>query len=90
MPIIQGDFPFEEIRREDGNYFDTAQQARDAGYVDSQIWSIVSEGDTWIYGPCHHYVNRLGYIATKEHHDGNTYYEETYPEEPDDENDSED
>jgi hypothetical protein len=75
--VIKGEFPFEEIRRSDGDYFDTWTEAKSAGYLDNQIWSVVEEDGVWIYGPPHHYINRLGYIATKEQHDNNTYYEET-------------
>ena len=48
---------------------------------EDQIWSVViadtDEGYTYSYGPCEHWIGRLGYVATKEKHDGNTYYEET-------------
>lgn len=81
MTTYQQDFPFEEIRKADGNYFDSWAEAKAAGWDDDQIWSIV-EGDgdeeTWVYGPPHHYVNVLGFIATNERHDGDTYYEETF------------
>lgn len=70
-------FPFEEIRREDGNYFDSWQEASDAGYADDQIWSVCEDDNVWTYGPPHHRVNHVGHIATKERHDGDTYYEET-------------
>jgi hypothetical protein len=76
-------FPYEEIRQPDGNYFDSWQQAKDAGYDDDQIWSI-TEGEEedgsewWITGPPHHYVNHMGHIATKERHDHNTYYHECW------------
>lgn len=69
-------FPFEEIRRPDGNYFDTAEEAIEAGYKESQVWSVIESEGTYTYGPSYHYINRLGYIATKEHHDGETYYHE--------------
>jgi hypothetical protein len=77
--IIEGDFPFQEIRRADENYFDSWQEAKDAGYDDDQIWSI-TEGDenSWSYGPPHHYINHIGHIATQERHDGQTYYIETW------------
>lgn len=77
--VIQGDFPFEEIRKPDGNMFDTVQDALAAGYLENQIWSIATgdEGDVWVYGPSYHFINVLGYIATAQPHDGNTYYEET-------------
>jgi len=72
-------FPFEELRTfgwNDGDYFDSVQELLDKGYEKTQIWSVVSEGDCYTTGPSRHYINRLGYIATKEHHDNNTYYEE--------------
>lgn len=74
------EFPYEEKRRESGDYFDSIVQANAAGYDDDQIWSVVlSEGDdseTWSYGPPRHIVNLIGYIATDERHDGDTYYHE--------------
>lgn len=78
--IIQGDFPFEEIRREDGDYFDSWREASEAGYADDQIWSVV-EGENdfvYVYGPPHHTINVIGFIATHARHDGDTYYEETW------------
>ena len=74
-------FPFEEIRRRDGNYFDTAEDAIAAGYKESQVWSVIESEGTYTYGPSFHYINRLGYIATKEHHDGKTYYHDVTEEE---------
>ena len=32
---------------------------------------------TYNFGPSDHWVDLLGYVATNEKHDGNTYYEET-------------
>lgn len=85
------DFPFEEIRKRNGDYFDTAEDAMAAGYAESQVWSVIESEGTYTYGPSYHYINRLGYIATKEHHDGNTYYHEVDPEyEEDDEDDESD
>lgn len=72
-------FPFEEIRQSDGNYFDTWAQAKAAGYDDNQIWSVVGgDDDIFTYGPPYHYVNVVGFIATNERHDGDTYYEEHF------------
>jgi hypothetical protein len=71
---IEEDFPFDEIRTESGDYFDSIDQVRAAGYADNQIWSVTEHDNTWCYGPSHHWVNLIGYIATKETHDGNTYY----------------
>ena len=89
------DFPFEQIRDDgtpEGDYFHRPQDIRKLGYAESQIWSIVECDDefredgqrisVYVYGPSEHYVNVIGYMATKEHHDGNTYYEETLEMEP--------
>tara|TARA_R110002033_G_scaffold38659_2_gene78143 strand:- start:187 stop:522 length:336 start_codon:yes stop_codon:yes gene_type:complete len=88
--VYKQEFPFDEVSRmdEDGDYGDYAnnqQELRDRGYAESQIWSVV-EADcddddldchsVFIYGPSHHFCNKIGYMATKEHHDGNTYYED--------------
>jgi hypothetical protein len=80
MKVHEQDFPFDEIKKESGDYFNTIQEAMNAGYIPNQIWSVV-EGDdekVFIYGPCHHVVNLIGYIATKEYHDGETYYQEEF------------
>ena len=70
------DFPFEEIRDEHGDYFRSIDQAMAAGFHPSQIWSV-TECDNWYtYGPPGHIVNLIGYVATNEQHDGDTYYEE--------------
>jgi hypothetical protein len=85
-------FPFEEIRAEGGNLFFSAADAHAAGFDVDQIWSVVEcdeyedddEGDlelrtsVWVYGPSHHYVNVLGFVATHERHDGDTYFEERW------------
>lgn len=80
---IEGDFPYEEIRRPDGNYFQSWKEAKDAGWDDDQIWSVTSadgdDGSEWIIiGPPHHFCNHLGHLATLERHDNNTYYEECW------------
>jgi len=69
------EFPFEEQNR-----YDTMREALGAGWLETQIWSVVvhdDEDNTWTYGPTHHYVNVMHFTATKEHHDGNTYYHES-------------
>lgn len=81
--IIKGDFPYEEIRQPDGNYFTDWQAAKNAGFNDNQIWSVTEaegdDGSEWIItGPPHHFVNHIGHIATLERHDNNTYYEECW------------
>lgn len=70
------DFPYEEIRRPDGDYFYSWKEAHDAGYMRSQIWSVVESDGHYTYGPPHHFVNALGYVATTEEHNGETYYHE--------------
>ena len=75
------DFPFEEIRKDNGEYFDSWAEAKRYGWDDDQIWSItISDEDedfsVWSYGPPDHYVNHVGHVATKERHDNNTYYHE--------------
>jgi len=55
------------------------KEAKEAGYDDNQIWSVVDGDDNFlIYGPPEHYVNHVGHTVTKERHDGNTYYEEKW------------
>lgn len=80
------EFPFTEVRQKTGDYFDSIQQAVSAGFAKSQIWSVTVTDDVddngreysaYSYGPSHHWVNVMGYVATHEHHDGETYYEET-------------
>ena len=79
--IHEKDFPFNELRMPDGDYYDNPTQMMHAGFEKSQMWSIV-EADSddgaeyLVYGPADHYVNLYGYIATAEHHDGDTYYNE--------------
>ena len=75
------EFPYEEIRKDSGDYFDSIQEMEDAGFEESQMWSVTcADGDHgatfYCYGPRNHWVNLIGYVATKEHHDGDTYYEE--------------
>lgn len=76
MKIIKGDFPFNEIRDESGDYFSSKHEAFKAGHKPNQIWSIVEGESAFVYGPAYHLINVIGYIATDESHDGNTYYEE--------------
>ena len=86
---IEATFPFDEIRQEeDGDMFDTAEEAmRFTGYDEYHIWSVADIDDEEYngerfgfagYGPSYHRINVMGYIATKERHDGDTYYTECY------------
>ena len=78
------EFPFEEIRTETGDYFGSAAAAELRGYSPNQIWSVTECDNEWCYGPPHPWLNLIGYVATKEKHDHNTYYIERvfddYPE----------
>ena len=77
--IHEEEFPFEEIRDKNGDYFSTVADAKKhTGYDESHIWSVTECENTWSYGPSHHYVNLIGYVVTHEAHDGNTYYEENF------------
>ena len=75
--IHEQEFPFDEIRDEHGDYFSTVADAKKhSGYDESHIWSVTECEGAWSYGPSQHYINLIGYIATHESHDGNTYFEE--------------
>jgi hypothetical protein len=78
------DFPFDEIRDKSGDYFSSPQAAMAAGFDADQIWSVIECDGTWSYGPVGHVVNLIGYVATAERHDGETYYHEE-PEDDEDE-----
>lgn len=79
-----GPFPFAEIRTGTEDYFSTWEAVQRAGYDDNQIWSVVESEGSYSYGPPHHIVNLVGYIATKERHDFQTYYhDEEKPEDED-------
>ena len=78
--IIQNDFPFEEIKKESGDYFNSIKEMEDLGFTENQMWSVVYDdtdnGCVYTFGPRDHWINLIGYVATKEEHDGDTYYEE--------------
>ena len=75
-------FPYVEIKR-----FDTLHDAMEEGFKLNQIWSICecSETGDWIYGPARHFVNRILVTTTKETHDHDTYYIESFDDFFDDE-----
>lgn len=90
MTFHTTDFPFLDIRNARGDYFATIAEAKAAGFDENQIWSVVGGDENCMtYGPSHHYINLLGYVCTVERHDGDTYYEESWPSD-DDEYDDED
>ena len=74
------EFPYEEIRRADGNYFDSWKEVTTAGYADTQIWCVTTgdeEQGTWFcYENTRRFVDVLGFIATKEHAKPGECYEE--------------
>lgn len=79
--VHRTDFPFNELKMPTGDYYDNRNQMERAGFLVTQMWSVVDENsedgaEYLIYGPVDHYVNLLGYVATAEHHDENTYYEQ--------------
>lgn len=37
---------------------------------------LLKNDNVFVYGPSQHYIDVIGYIATKETHDGETYYTE--------------
>lgn len=77
--IHEQEFPFEEYRDEAGDFFISAEEAAHHTGLDMfHIWSVVECDGVFCYGPAHHYVNVLGFIATQEAHDGDTYYKEPY------------
>ena len=78
------DFPYEEIRAADGDYFQTVDEALEVAEDEYNVWSVIDDevevnGKRFVvltYGPSHHYVNVIGFVVTKEAHNGNTYFEE--------------
>ena len=79
MAEYEQEFPFQELKTPTGDYYDNRIEMERAGFVESQMWSVTDadsgDGSEYLcYGPVHHYVNLIGYIATAEHHDGDTYY----------------
>lgn len=70
------EFPFNELRTPTGDYYSSRLEMELAGFEDSQMWSVVESDGQYSFGPPHHWVNLIGYVATAEHHDGDTYYHE--------------
>ena len=83
MTMYKSDFPFNELRKHTGDYYDNRNEMETAGFEESQMWSVIEatadDGAEYLcYGPVHHFVNLIGYVCTAEHHDGDTYYEECW------------
>jgi hypothetical protein len=76
-----------------GDYANSPHELMELGYAESQIWAV-SDGDeeivqedgrrlnSIVYGPSGMHINVFGYMATKEHHDGDTFYTEEFLMEP--------
>ena len=77
---MEGEFPYEEIRDPNGDYFSSYQEVLDAGFTDAQVWTvIVTDEDLglWItYDNGFRFVNVIGYVASKEEVTGDECYEE--------------
>lgn len=70
-------FPFTQLRKPDGSYYEAPDEMVRAGFVPSQMWSITEleeDGLWWVFGPADVFVDIVGYVATAEHHDGQTKY----------------
>lgn len=89
MPTHQKDFPFEIIKKPNEDYFASAAEAQAAGFELNQIWSVAEVDNTFTYGPAGHIFDVIGFIATQETHDGETYYVEDESDEFDDFNEDE-
>ena len=86
-PFPGSEFPYEEIRDKNGDYFLTLEAAKAAGHEEDHIWSVTVDDDhddetgdeliTFGYGHPNHYVNCIGFIATEEArvNDGESYVE---------------
>lgn len=72
--IHETDFPYEEIKESNGDYFFSPEAAQKAGFNLNQIWSVAEEDNVFTYGPHYHRINVIGYVATQETHDSDTYY----------------
>lgn len=79
ISFYMDDFPYREIRDARGDLFETVHLAMKAtGLNMDHVWSVADAEGSTCFGPPHHYVNVLGFIATAEPHDHATYYEESY------------
>ena len=78
MTDIYDNFPFDELRATTGDYYESTHDAIKAGFVPTQIWSVIESkcgNHRWVvHGPFTRVVGVQGYIATTERHDDNTYY----------------
>lgn len=88
MTEHQTPFPYEELSR----HHTLSDIRLNTNAADDQIWSVIEhhDGNGCTYGPSHHWFNRLYYIVTSEVHDGDTYYEERWEMDNEDDNQEED
>lgn len=66
------DFPYDEIKKENGDYFDSPAECYAAGFERFQVWSVtVDDADdgatVFTYSGTIRRVNVLGYVCTREH-----------------------
>ena len=77
---MEGEFPYEEIKDADGNYFLHYEDVIAAGYCEEQVWTVIStdtaNGIWFTYDSTPRIVNVIGYIATEEEAVPNECYEE--------------
>ena len=90
MTYLKELFPYHTINPTGKSYFKDVYGLFDLGFSLNQIWTVMEEdlGDhpyiyrRHIYGPpyCAEIKNTkiLGYIGTKEKHNNETFYEETF------------
>ena len=86
-PFPIPEFPYEEIRDKNGDYFLTLEAAKAAGHEEDHIWVVIITDDIdeetdeeithYTFTHPRHYVNKIGYVATAEarEHDDEEYYE---------------
>jgi len=73
MSNVHKEFPYEELRDENGDYFTSRVCCLEAGIPSENIWSVVESDCVIEHGPAHHYVNVLGFVGTVELNDGQYY-----------------
>ena len=85
------EFPFDEVRNPQGDYFNSVEDAMAVTKCQpNQVWSVtISDSDNpnirdiYTFGPADYrrLGYRAGYVVTVEKHDGNTLYVENIREE---------
>ena len=49
VTTLKEEFPFDEVRDANGDYFDTVGEAMDAGFDLNQVWSVTEEDYIYDY-----------------------------------------